>query len=261
MSFIEFLKESFSVLKKNPMLFVPNIALAIFYGFLQLEIAKLLIELTWFNSLELGEATLYVERLQAIFGFSLFIIALFVVGFLLNILVSGMYPGLVRDFYLKKKLSFRKAFVYAKKRFFLLLAAIAVSVLIPSLVVSLIFMELLNNIGTPLFVPLVVVAVAVTFFVFFLFYLPFSSAALGENKLKKVFNESFSLTKKNPLTVSKAAFFPFALSVFNFALAFLADEPAFFVLFWVTKMFIAVVATYSLVLNPTIYLGLKGELK
>ena len=261
MNFIEFLKEAFSVLKKNPKLFIPNIALAIFYGFLQLELAKLLLELTWFNSLEMSEAVLHVERLQAIFGFSLFLLALFLAGFLLNILVSGMYPRLVQDVYSKKKISFREAFAYSKKRFFLLLAAIAVSVLIPSLAVSLIFMELLRSIGTPMFVPLAVIAVAATFLGFFLFYLPFSSAVLGENKLKTVFTESFSLTKKNPLTISKAAFFPFVLSVFNFALAFLADEPAFFALFWVTKMFIAVIATYSFVLNPTIYLGLKGELK
>jgi len=261
MNFIKFLKEAFFVLKKNPKLFVPNVVIAIFYGFLQLEIAKLLIELTWFNSLEASEAILHVERLQAIFGFSVLLLVLFLAGFLLNILVSGMYPKLAQDFYSKKKISFRKAFAYAKKRFFLLLAAITVSVLIPSFVLSLIFMELLNSVGTPMFVPLAVVSIVLTFLVFFLFYLLFSSAVLGEKKLKKVFTESFSLTKKNPLMISKAAFLPFVLSVFNFALAFLAEEPAFLVLFWVTKMLIAVIATYSFVLNPTIYLGLKGELK
>jgi hypothetical protein len=172
-----------------------------------------------------------------------------------------MYPAMVRDYFAKKGISFSTAIKVSLGRFFLVSAAVIVSMIFPGAILYFLISGLFSLYGTALFWPLLAVTLAVCFATFFLFYLPFSSAVLGKKSLRNVFSESFSLTRKNPGAISKASALPFALSMLDFGLAFLAENMAFLAAFWAFKLLLSVVVTYSYVLNPTIYMGLKGELR
>jgi hypothetical protein len=140
-------------------------------------------------------------------------------------------------------------------------ASVIVSLLVPGAIIYILISGLFSLYGNVLFWPLLAVTLAVCFATFFLFYLPFSSAVLGKKSLRSVFSESFYLTRKNPGAISKASAIPFVLSMADFGLAFLAENTAFLAAFWALKLVLSVVVTYSYVLNPTIYMGLKGELR
>jgi len=262
MKFAEFLKESLAALRKNPKLFVPNFAMSFLWGGLELLVASFMLRsIGLFSSEDFYTAFSDNAEAQALFFYGSVLLAVIAVAFLLNVLVEGMYPKMIKDYFSRKKISFSAAFKTALHRFPVLLASILISMILPAIILSYLFPQLLFLSGKPLFWVYLALIIALAFAVFFFFYLLMSSAILGKKSLQAVFRESLSLTRKNPLMVSKAASFPFTLSLVGILLAFIASNPAFFVLFWAVKVLIPIVSTYSYVLNPTIYLGLKGELK
>ncbi|MCX6802168.1 MAG: hypothetical protein NT067_03560 [Candidatus Diapherotrites archaeon] len=259
MKFLAFLEGAFHVLKSNPKLFVPNIIMGIYDGILQLMVAGLAIAAVGLQSMG-PEAMLGSAEISSLLSQTLLALALTIAGFFLNVLVWGMYPAMVKDYSAKKKVSFSAALKVALDRFLLVSASAIVSLIVPGAILYVLISNLFLLYGTALFWPLLAFALAVCFATFFLFYLPFSAAVLGKKSLRTVFAESFSLTKKNPGAISKASAIPFVLSMADFGLAFLAENAAFLAAFWALKLLLSVVVTYSYVLNPTIYMGLKGEL-
>ncbi|MFH1234108.1 MAG: hypothetical protein V1493_00660 [Candidatus Diapherotrites archaeon] len=259
MKFLAFLKDAFLVLKSNPKLFVPNILMGIYDGFLQLMVAGLAIASVRIRSLG-PEEMLASAEISPLLSQLLLAFVFVVAGFFLNVLVWGMYPAMVKDYFSGRKISFSSALKVARERFLLVSASVIVSLLVPGAILYILISGLFSLYGSALFWPLLAVTLAVCFAAFFLFYLPFSAAVLGKKSLHSVFSESFSLTRRNPWAISKASAIPFAFSMLDFGLAFLAENAAFLAAFWALKLVLSVVVTYSYVLNPTIYMGLKGEL-
>ncbi len=78
-------------------------------------------------------------------------------------------------------------------------------------------------------------------------------------EIAQVFFSSISLAGKNIGKISFASLVQFLISLGSVILAFFSSNPAFFALFWVGRLIVVLMATYSIVLNPMVYEHLEKK--
>jgi hypothetical protein len=252
--------ESFSLLLKNPKLFLPKLAIALLYGIAMVWVALLLESIA-----PLLDAEITVESAQAIsLQLPIAILLLFFLVFLLavDILVNAMYPVMVRQHKIGKQVSFRSAIAFAGKKFFVVfpaVLAIELSIALPFAVLSsLLFLA--GNIVALVFFFILFLAAAFAINLFF--YVVYPVSVLKETDFLSALAGSGMVGKANARGFLLPALIPFSISLLNFALAFFVEEAAFLVAFVALRFLMALVSTYHLVLSPKIYLAIyeMGEL-
>ena len=253
MKFLEFLRDAFTVLLKQPKLFLPKLLVSAIYG------VSLVLIAIWFKDysflLELGASgTLTLQEsllVQDAMPFLLFFIFWSIFSLITDIFVNAMYPAMIKEFKKTKKVSFRTGFESVKSR----LSTVFITILI-------------------LFIPFIIISMAVTSFTYssflmlaialafallysFLFYYIYPVILLEKVSVLAGIKKSLRTSTKNKHLTLKASLFPFVISLFDIYLAFDIFNPVNFFLFVLTRLIIAVVATYHVVLNPVLYLGVR----
>ena len=260
MRFIDALIDSFILLKKEPKLFIPKIFIAAFYGTLMLCLMSIFTPfLELLSTADIMEAALYAREIFSSL-LVLFIISIFAI--VVDVFVNAMYPKMVEDFYNKKRISFKEAAKSALGRSFTVMPSVFIALII-YLVVSLPFIlymtvALMANDVFGIMLSLVFLLI-VEFAVTFIFYLLYPVSMLEKQGVFGTLGKSFFLGKKHFGNVSKATVLQMFLSLASLVLAAVAGDPAFFVLFIISRFLTALIATYIFVLNPVVYLGIKSE--
>ncbi|MDP6670184.1 MAG: hypothetical protein QGI60_00010 [archaeon] len=255
MKILDLFRESFSMLAKQPKLFLPKLIVAALYGAGMLFIAAILLEtIVPLLSQEMNAkiARKLVLQLPLVVGFFFYTIAVFAV----DVLVNAMYPVMVKDFKAGKAISFKIALKSAVKKFkvvFPTMLVIDVAVAIPFSLISVMFILTQNTLGL---VFSFVVFLAVIFAMMVLFYVVYPISVLKENNFISALIGSIKMGRKNAKQLSIPSLIPFTLSIVSFALTF---DPAFLLAFIALRFLMALVATYHMVLNPNIYLALEGN--
>lgn len=259
MKFLDFLKEAFSVLKKNPKLFTPKLLVAAVYG-VSLVLAALITKQFFPLLMEIQEQGLSTETAAIInqaTPFLFFAIFWSFFSLLLDIFVNAMYPSLVSDFKSNKPISLIKAVKKAKNRSLVVIpAALIITFCVFTPLVFLTeYSFLLKNYLLSIIAGFALLIAMLLFIA--LFYFVYPVLVLERVSVFNGLKKSLSLSKKNTSIALKASVFPFIVSLFNFYLAFDIFNPVNFALFVFSRFLVAVLATYHVVLNPLLYLGVK----
>lgn len=258
MKILDLFRESFSMLAKQPKLFLPKLIIAALYGAGMLFIASLSIEtIVPLLSQEMNTviARKLVSQLPLLVLFFFYTIAVFA----LDVLVNAMYPVMVKDFKGGKAISLKTALKSAAKKFkvifpaMLVMLGIDLAITIPFSLASAAFILSRNTLGL---IIAFIIFLAVSFAMIVLFYVVYPISVLKENNFVSAVVGSIRMGKRNAKQLSIPSLIPFTLSVVSFALAF---DPAFLIAFIALRFLMALVATYHMVLNPNIYLALEGK--
>jgi len=251
MSRFSFFIDAFSLLVKNPKLFLPKFVIAVLYGFLLLESAQLSLVIV---PSALSAQGLAPEVAAALLGRALVLFVASLVVLILDIWVSSWYPVLVSDFHSSHSVSFSNAVSVSRRRFSVVFPLLLGLELLVSVLFSLISTTTLIAFREWFWVVMAVVLGMVL--VFYAMLYPLVSVSMLEPRARvDSLRRSLQLSFLNWRIFSPAAAFSFLVSSVNFALAFLAQESAFFVLFWGLRIVVAVLATYNAVVNPSAYLA------
>ena len=255
-SFITALKDSFSLLKAEPKLFLPKFAVAALFS----------IPLLAFPNLAYAVFSLSADR-EEMLGIFWMLTALLLLSTLVDIIVNTMYPFMVRDYFSKKPISISRAFGQSLSRFSVVApAVVVVDLLVIGLaVLASIPLGIALLTGNTAMAALVLAAtLLVLFIVMVLFYLVYPVSALENKSPLAALRQALSLSMKNRLDISKATAITFIISLAAFALAFAIDiysksgfvEGGFVagLLFIGIRFATAMLYTYQYVLNPVMYL-------
>ncbi|MAG22312.1 MAG: hypothetical protein CL943_03340 [Candidatus Diapherotrites archaeon] len=257
MNLIAVLKESFFLLLKEPKLFLPKIIVAFLYGFGMLAIAFLSLNtILPFVGGEVDPAMASALSVQLPIVLGLLVYTILVLA--IDVLVNAMYPVMVRDFKQGSRISFRSALSFASKKFLVIFPAILVAdlaVSIPFALLSTILILTGNTFGLAISFALFLI---VSFVLIVLFYVVYPVSVLKEKNFVSALLGSLKIGSKNMKQLSIPSLIPFSLSLINFGLAFLAENPAFLIAFLMLRFLIALVATYHMVLNPSVYFALQN---
>ncbi|MFH1256830.1 MAG: hypothetical protein V1494_06080 [Candidatus Diapherotrites archaeon] len=260
MKLSEALIDSLRLLLKEPKLFLPKLFVAAIYGFLMLWSAAIALGL--FNAVAQGQGA-SIALASLLPETALFFLSIFA-AFIIDVFVSAMYPSLAKNFEAKEKVSLSMALGFSLKKsavvlpaaFFALIVSIAL-IAIPSVF----FGFLLATASMELVWLSIPVELAIIFATDFIFFYLFAEAVLGKGNFLGAVGKAFGLSGKNKKLTAIAALIPFSVSLMNYALAFLAETPAFLFLFILMRFFMGLLAAYAAIVSPTIYLGLESQKK
>jgi hypothetical protein len=239
--------DSLVLLKKQPKIFLPKIIMAFLAGALMILTANLTV-------LFLQEVSAGYPDTMPVFFEALFLLILVFIVFFVDVFVNAMYPCIVRDFLEKKRVSLLQAMLSVKGKFFWVFLSIVIPETLLALPLALISVVLFftNN-----FFALVLFAVG--FLIFYLvlaaaFYFVYPLLVLKEVFFFRALSESVKLSRRKISKILLVSLLPFSISILTFALAFLVKEPSFLLLFVLLRFLMALMQTYHMVLNPTIFL-------
>ncbi len=262
---LELFRKALSALYSEPKLFLPNLLAAVAIGWWEWTLGQLLpaflplaaqVSQGTMNSLSLDDQA----RLLSLTGQTTGFLAAGLLLFLLTIYTDAMYPGLLRDYYAKKSLSYVRSLKEALGKTFTVVPAVLLATCIPAIPFALLAQWLLPHYGQPVFWLIIPVFLAAGFLVLVLFYAVLPASVLSGKPLSKIFSGSFGLARHHPKTISVASLIPFSFSIVGVALPFFPWIPGAWVTFWIVKVLTGLVATFHLALNPTIYLEFAGEM-
>jgi len=255
--FISVLAESFNLLLKKPKLFLPKIFISAVYGVSMLLVAQLYLQVYSIGPVGITQRAISPETLASLLFLVLINFIVLVFAFLLDILINGMYPSMVNDYFEKKEISFKTALDKSLKRFFVLLPITLLDVIVFTVIsiplsFALYFALQVNNIF--LIIPILLIIGVMIFLTIIIFYFLYPVTMLEKEGIIRTVVHSFKSSYRNLGPVSKASLIPFFISLLNFALAFLQENLGFLILFIVMRFVVALISTYHYVLNPTVYL-------
>ncbi|MBU2099989.1 hypothetical protein KKG83_03905 [Candidatus Micrarchaeota archaeon] len=261
-SLIEVLKNSFFVLKKEPKLFFPKIFLSVLWGVFLLFYAgftRVLLDKVSASSFD----SLYLNELLPTFYL---LLVFFVVVFVIDTIINSAYPLMVGKYLKKENFSVFGSIKTVTENFWKIFIPVAVSlfagivVLLPFILLFSFFI-LQKNFFPALILGFIVLCISILVSV--LFYFIYPVASIERKGLKSVV--SAVVRAKNNL--KKALFgtlvFSF-LSIISALIVFFSEADAAGVfavtIFVALRIITAVLATYSMVLNPLLYFSTGSEL-
>jgi hypothetical protein len=241
------LSEAVHLLIKNPVLFIPKLLIAFFYGVGTLFAMGLARELYSFTSFTTEQMLSF--DFSAFFSLALLLMGFTIFTFFLDLFLSGLYPIWVK-LALKKKLSFSKGFELFKPKiipvFFagvLLWFLITVVSMIESFL--LIYFDL-SEVG-------IVFSFLITFLFAFLFYFLYPKIVFENNGVKENFRSSILDSIKNKKLVFLLSIIPLFVSILKFVLAYFSNELVFLISFWVLVIATGFVYSLHVVVNQIAY--------
>ncbi len=255
MSRFSFFSEAFSVVVSHPKLVIPKLVVAVVYGFLMLESARLAVLV---GSLVLANGLMTPSQSASLLGPALVLLAGSIVALLLDVWISTWFPVLVSDFRQGSPLSFRSAIFRANRRAMIAIPLLVAVELGVSLVLA-IFANLVLLFSREWFWLAMVVSGIVIFGVYLVLYPLLSVSVLESVSARDSVKRSLSLSRLHWASFSVPALFSFGLSAANFGFAFLANRPEFLAGFWVLRFVLAIVVTYVTVLNPESYFAVSAS--
>jgi hypothetical protein len=241
------IKETFYLILKHPVLFLPKLLIAILYGvstLLTVDYAKQLVALT-----SVPKSQIVMSDFANLFMFAGVLMIAVIVIYFIDIFFSGLYPILV-DQARKGKVSFRKAFHEIKPR----LVTLFVSAIITWVIITIVsFLEsfLLQALGFD-YLGIIVVLV-ITFAFIFLLYFLYPIIALNKKSIFSSFKETFVSSLENKRTVFVYSLIPFSVSLFKLGIAYFSDQSFFMIVFWLLVLVTAIVYTIHAVVNQVLY--------
>jgi hypothetical protein len=246
MDTVSFFKNAFVLLKKHPKLFLPKLILAGLFGIGMVATAQLTIATLAATQ---GYPYLLLPAVTLL-GYSLGLL-------ILDSLVNAMYPVLVKQYAEKRPLSFQHAWEHAiHKAKTIVPATMGVLVLFSLIVLPFEFLFLnaiQNGVNATAIFP--GIALLLVLFVFaMLFYWFYPVVSLEQKNSAQSIIRTIQLSRNHAKTIAIASFFPFLVSLINLALAFFIDIWGVLAVFILLRFVTAVVYTYHMVLNPTLYL-------
>ncbi|MDD5148437.1 MAG: hypothetical protein PHH08_03145 [Candidatus ainarchaeum sp.] len=248
MSILAIFKDSLVLLGKQPKLFAPKIIVAFLYGIIMLVMAQF----TLFFLAEFSSGALSDPVAIIVFDLALMLGAFIV--FFIDVFTNAMYPEIIRDFFDKKPISFGSAALSIKDKIIKIFLSIIFIEFLLTAPFSLILAGLLLTNNRVLVYLFIILFLVVYLALAAIFYFAYPVLVLGENFFLKFFSESFRLSSKKMPKILVFSFVPFFISIISFVLAFLARDPAFLLLFIVMRFLMALLQTYHMVLNPSIFL-------
>lgn len=255
MKFINFLGEAFQALRKNPKLFAPKIIVSAIYGVSlvlgAVAIKELLPLAATANSGSISAE--YIEALGALMPLMLFMLFWFLFSLFVDIFVNAMYPAMIKRVRERKRVSLKKAASAAKSRSLVVFPAV-ILILTPMVVLMEVVLLFSQEHFMLSFLLLALLAALLYGYVFYYIYpvLMLERVSVFSGLKRSVF-----ISRKNPSVTIKASLLPFGVSLLDLYLAFDIFNPVNFILFVATRFLIAVIATYHMVLEPTLYFGVK----
>jgi hypothetical protein len=265
MRFIDFLKEAFALLIKEPKLFLPKFFIAFFYSILLLATSYLFVTNSDILILMAQQRVLTPEQMDRALFMAAAMLIIFIIttiAFILDIIVNAMYPLLVSDFYRRKKLSLSSAFhksLHSAARIvpagfgLFLLVSIPLSIAISHISISGADFMHKSLFGFILF----------TFSAFFLamaLYFLYPSIMLEKDSVLKCIKYNFVLVRKNMGVVASATIIPLIATIISLGFAIISVfEPWFLIVFFIYRLLSTCLFTYHMVLNPTIYLKVRAK--
>ncbi len=270
--FLGTLKQSIGIFTAHPKLILPKLIVALLYGALIL--------------LSIGTAlSTFSEPSQELLNSALLQLVISVVAIIIDIIVSAMYPFMVKDILAKKQPSIFRAlaqvFSNAKKIllpiFLVEFVAIAVFSILISLLVLVFLGGFLENAdtlsdfdfftqGAIVPIALLVLLLLLVGGVVFLFYTLIPVVAYEKTTLLEGYRRAIQISLKNKSDAAKATLLSIALSFFSFAIAFAIEyfpQTEGTILFWAAFLMLrfltAYVYSYLYILSPLFYLNYAAK--
>lgn len=269
MSFTRVFFDSFILLKRHPHFFIPKILVSFLFLPIIVLTMILLIHYNLFSPQEIlsKDPLELVEILVPLFFLFVYVP---IVYFIDSCLINPMYPVMVEQFYDRKRIDFRKAFVEVLKHFGTIFTSVIIfsvlffAVMIPLLLLVINFMLLQNDLMFYLSVALAIIAF---FVIVLLFYLLYPVASIEKLDIMKSIRKIIKTSLKHKEDVVKAILISLVatgLSYFSSAQLIVLNPSSdieltllFFALLIVSRFLVAIFATYQYVLNAVFYLGLE----
>jgi len=216
---LEVFIESFRLLFKNPKMFIPKIIMAAIHGILMLLAASFVLD---------GIDIIYsqnLEKAMPLLFYSLTLLIITFIVFVLDILISAMYSVLVKDFYRKEKIQLLKSLKAANKKAFIVVPAVIIYTLI-FLVLTLPLTLLISVFLISKNLLYVLISFALTVLIYFsdlLFFLIYPVSIYEKVNPFSAIKRTIKLSRENLKDISKASFVPFSISLISWALAFFQE--------------------------------------
>jgi hypothetical protein len=187
----EALLESFSMLKERPKFVLPMIV--------PLVLSMGILGLTFASGVPITGVTPTGEVVASPGWYLPVVLALEMVVLVVSVLIYGMYPSMVKDRIEKKELNFKRSFLFAYHKFWSLLGATLLAVVILMAIMVAIIMPL-AFIGSPIAIAIgIIVGIAVIFLISVLFYYITPAIIMDDLKALAGFRKSWETGKKNYL--------------------------------------------------------------
>ncbi|MCX6798551.1 MAG: hypothetical protein NTW59_00430 [Candidatus Diapherotrites archaeon] len=268
MSFLRVLADSFSLLLMCPRFFIPKILVSFFFFPIIVLLPAYFVHLNVVPGealIERGAIDLIVIALQVIF-LMVYTIAVCIID---SFLTNPMYPVLVKQFYEKKEINFRKALIDVLTNF----GTIFPTVLVFSILLIISMMPFLMIMATSfvlhsvfLFYLAIVVALVSIFVMFVLFYLIYPVSSLEKIGFAKAIRQTVHSSLKHKREVTMAFAISVLITLASYLIAFeifvgktndVFVTILFFSLLVLARFLVAVFSTYQQVLNAVFYLHLE----
>ncbi|MCD6479033.1 MAG: hypothetical protein J7L44_04070 [Candidatus Diapherotrites archaeon] len=263
MRFINFLREAFALLIKEPKLFLPKILLTAFLSAIILIGSFIAVtNADVFLLASQPEAITPDVAEKALFVMTVFLILMLcmIVALVFDIITNGMYPILVSDFYNKRRLSLKRAFRESLRNASRVLPAgiaLYLLVFIP-FSIYIVYASVTIRGVTELAFVILTSALVGAFLIYMLFYFLYPAIMLTRNSVLQCIKNNLALVKRNVKTVILATVIPFISTLISFGFAVIsAFEPWFLIVFFIYRLLSTCLFTYHMVLNPTIYLKVQ----
>ena len=255
------LVDSFRLLKKEPKLFLPKLLIAFLYGLGMLFTAALFKELL--PALNPYSSSISPLLLNAVLLQSVLLLAFLFLVMILDVLFNAAYSAMLEDFFKKRSPSILNAFKTALSKFFVIVPAAILSLLV-FLLLSLPFvflasLALLEN-NFNLFFLTAFIVLVLNLLVTIAFYSLYPVSIFERRNFFGVLKSSAFISKRKFSEVFQLSLFSLFISAFGILFAFLAQRIEFLLLFVAFRLLTAILATYQIVLNPVFYLEVvKGK--
>ena len=241
------LSEAVHLLIKNPVLFIPKLLIAFFYGVGTLFAMGLARELYSFTSFTTEQMLSF--DFSAFFSLALLLMGFTIFTFFLDLFLSGLYPIWVK-LALKKKLSVSKGFELFKPKIIPVFFAVVLLwflITVVSMIESFFFFFFdLSEVG-------IVFSFLITFLFAFLFYFLYPKIVFENNGVKENFRSSILDSIKNKKLVFLLSIIPLFVSILKFVLAYFSNELVFLISFWVLVIATGFVYSLHVVVNQIAY--------
>ncbi len=243
---LKILNDALGLIHKQPVLLIPKLLIAIFYGITTLYGIGLARNFFPFAS---NPANFSLAAAQDIFIYAGILLISTICIYFLDLFFSGLYPVLTEQAK-KGKISFKKAFLESKNTLKVLFTA-GVIVTILLMVVS--FIESLFSSSFRLDAYSALLYFVIAFIFIFLFYFLYPTIVFKKKSVLSSFKYSLSGAFSNKRSVFLFSIIPFLASVIKFWPAIFSNSVEMLVLFWILTILTGVIYAVHAVSNQLLY--------
>ena len=243
---LKILNDSLGLIRDKPILFLPKLLIAVFYGFITLYGIGVARDFFLFAS---DPSNLSILAAQSIFISAGILLISTVFVYFLDLFFSGLYPVLTEQAR-KGKISFRKAFLESKGTIRVLFTA-GVIVTILLMIVS--FIESLFASSFRLDAYSVLLYFVIAFIFIFLFYFLYPVIVFGKKGVLGSIRHSLFSAFSNKRSVFLFSIIPFLASIIKFWLAIFSNTLEMLIIFWILTILVGIIYSVHAVSNQLLY--------